>query len=221
MCNNCGKNLASYKSLWRHKKSCMSIPRSLPISEYGNGKREKVDDCIFNSINTHQRNSIPVVSKQYGGFIVEKDSKKQSFLDAIINGDIPKYNDLDSPIAKKRKLSVDPAEPSFLKEPKEKPILVTNHKPGLSFESPMSKVDATDEEDVESDTETIDITDLPAPPHQNVKFLPKTVEGLRRKFEDVMKKIAIKRKGGVPEKTCDRNEASCLSVRRVASTRRY
>ena len=191
----------------------MSIPRSLPISEYGNGKREKVDDCIFDSINSHQRNSIPVVSKQNGGFIVEKDGKKQSFLDAIINGDIPKYNDLDSPIVKKRKLSVDAAEPSFLKEPKEKPILVTNHKPGLSFEqfeSPMSKVDATDEEDVESDAETIDITDLPAPPHQNVKFLPKTVEGLRRKFEEVMKKIAIKRKGGVPEKTCDRNEAVFL-----------
>ena len=89
-CNNCGKNLSSYKSLWRHKKSCMSIPRSLPISEYGNGKREKVDDCIFDSINSHQRNSIPVVSKQNGGFIVEKDGKKQSFLDAIINGDIPK-----------------------------------------------------------------------------------------------------------------------------------
>ena len=211
-CNNCGKNLSSYKSLWRHKKSCKSIPRSLPISGYGNGKREKVDDRIFNSIDSHQRNSIPVVSKQNGGFIVEKDGKTQSFLDAIINGDIPKYNELDSPIVKKRKLSVDAAEPSFLKEPIEKPILVTNHKPGFSFkqfESPMSRADTTDEDDVESDTETIDITDLPAP-HQNVKFLPKTVEDLRRKFEEVMKKIAIKRKGSVPGKTCDRNEAVFL-----------
>ena len=141
---------------------------------------------------------------------MEKYGKKQSFLDAIINGDIPKYNELDSPIVKKRKLSVDAVEPSFLKEPIQKPILVTSHKPGFLFESPMSKADTTDEEEVKSDAETIDITDLPAPPHQNVKFLPKTVEGLRRSFEEVMKKIAIKRKGRVPEKTCDRNEAVFL-----------
>ena len=208
-CNNCGKNLSSYKSLWRHKKSCMSTPRSLPISEYGNAKREKIDDLIFNSIDSNQRNSIPVVSRRDGEFVVKKDGKMESFLDAIINGDIPKYNELDSPIVKKRKLSVDAVEPSFLKEPIQKPILVTNHKPGFLFESPMSKADTTDEEEVKSDAETIDIADLP-PPHQNVKFLPKTVEGLRRSFEEVMKKIAIKRKGRVPEKTCDRNEAVFL-----------
>ena len=71
-CNNCGKTLSSYKSLWRHKNSCMSIPRSLPISEYGNGKREKVDADIFNTIDPQHRNSIPVVSEQNGEFVVEK-----------------------------------------------------------------------------------------------------------------------------------------------------
>ena len=209
-CTDCGKNLATYHSLWRHKKSCKSIPRSLPVSEYGNGKREKGDERIFNNlIGSHQRNSIPVASKQNGGFMVEKDGKTESLLDAIINGSIPKYNELDRPIVKKRKLSVDAVEPSFLMEPIEKPILVTKHKPGFPFESPISKADTIDEDDVESDTETIDITDLPAP-HQNVKFLPKTVEDLRRKFEEVITKIAINRKGGVPEKTCDRNEAVFL-----------
>ena len=74
-CNNCGKNLSSYKSLWRHKKSCMSIPRSLAISEYGNGKHEKVDDRILNWIDSHQRNSIPLVSKRSGEFVVKKDGK--------------------------------------------------------------------------------------------------------------------------------------------------
>ena len=177
-CTDCGKNLATYHSLWRHKKSCKSIPRSLPVSDYGNGKREKGDERIFNNlIGSHQRNSIPVASKQNGGFMVEKDGKTESLLDAIINGSIPKYNELDRPIVKKRKLSVDAVEPSFLMEPIEKPILVTKHKPGFSFESPISKADTIDEDDVESDTETIDITDLPAP-HQNVKFLPKTVEDL-------------------------------------------
>ena len=192
-CDNCNKGFASYQSLWKHRQRCQ---RPSHYINYPVGDKQPVD--------------IPVVSKQNGRSIVENDGKTQSFLDAIINGDIPKYNELDSPIVKKRKLSVDAVEPSFLKEPIQKPMLVTNHKPGFSFESQMSKADTIDEDDVESDTETIDITDLPAPSHQNVKFLPKSVEGLRRNFEDVMKKIAIKRKGGVPEKTCDRNEAVFL-----------
>ena len=188
-CDNCNKGFASYQSLWKHRQRCQ---RPSHYINYPVGDKRPAD--------------IPVVSTQNGGFMVERDGKMQSLLDTIVNGDIPKYNEMDSPIVKKRKLSVDAAEPSFLKEPIEKPILVTNHKHGFPFESPMY---TTDEDDVESDTETIDITGLPSP-HQKVKFLPKTVECLRRKFEEVIKKIAIKRKGGVPEKTCDRNEAVFL-----------
>jgi len=92
-CGDCGKNLATYHSLWRHKKSCKSIPTSLSISEYGNDKREQVDDGIFNSINPHHRNSIPVVSEQNGGFVVEKDGKMQSLHNALTNPDIPKHLD--------------------------------------------------------------------------------------------------------------------------------
>ena len=109
MCNNCGKNLSSYKSLWRHKKSCMSIPRSLPISEHGNGKRGKVDDDdIFNTIDSHHRNSIPVVSEKNGRFVVEKDGKMQSLRDAFTNQDIPKYNELDKKIFQSK--SIFPAK---------------------------------------------------------------------------------------------------------------
>merc|ERR1712080_645444 len=61
--------------------------------------------------------------------------------------------------------------------------------------------------DDESDTETIDVDDLPPKHHHVVKFLPETVEDLRRR---ILKKIAINRKGGVPERTCDRKEAVFL-----------
>ena len=92
-CGDCGKNLATYHSLWRHKKSCKSIPTSLSISEYGNDKREQVDDGILNSINPHHRNRIPVVSEQNGRFVVEKDG---SISDIKILKGVDQYIDQES-----------------------------------------------------------------------------------------------------------------------------
>ena len=80
----------------------------MSISEYGNGKREKVDDDIFNSIDPHHRNSLPVVSEQNGGFVVEKDGKMQSLHDGFTNPDIPKYNELDKKIFQSK--SIFPAK---------------------------------------------------------------------------------------------------------------
>ena len=85
-CDNCNKGFASYQSLWKHRQRCQ---RPSHYINYPVGDKQPVD--------------IPVVSKQNERFIVENDGKTQSFHDAIINGDIPKYNELDSPIVKKRK----------------------------------------------------------------------------------------------------------------------
>ena len=59
---------------------------------------KKVDDGTFNSIDLHHRNSIPVVSEQNGGFVVENDGKMQSLHDGFTNSDVPKYNELDKKI---------------------------------------------------------------------------------------------------------------------------
>ena len=113
-CDRCAKKLSSYKSLWRHKRngicqlSCDNYGdvRDVAVNlthdrcrrsndSIGNSKREKIDDGIFNSIDPHHRNSIPVVSEQNGGFVVEKDGKIQSLHDVVTNPDISKYNELD------------------------------------------------------------------------------------------------------------------------------
>ena len=126
---------------------------------------------------------IPIVSKQNGKFVVEQGSKVQSLVDEIINDGIPKYKELDDPITKKRKLSVDTAVPSFSKESIEKPILFTSRKPDYLFEEVEEEVEkpmfiAADDDDEESIAETIDIDGLPPPPpHHIVKFLPETITG--------------------------------------------
>ena len=57
----------------------------------------------------------------------------------------------------------------------------------------------------DSDTDTeIDICDLPPP--SMVNFLPETVNGLRTRFAELIKKVSITRKSGEKEKTGDRNE---------------
>ena len=102
-CADCGKTLGTYHSLWRHKKSCKSTPRII---------ENKPDDFI--SYSTVSQSTIPIVSKQNDGrFIVEKTGKIQSLVDEIVNDGGTK--NLDSPVVKKRKLSMDAVEPSFLK----------------------------------------------------------------------------------------------------------
>ena len=64
-------------------------------------------------------------------------------------------------------------------------------------------------DDDQSDDGSIDISDLPPPP-RNVKFLPKTIAGLRSRFEIVLKKIALDRKYGQRETATDRNEVVFL-----------
>ena len=105
VCDTCNKKLSSYHSLWRHKLN--NICRSRGIDK-------KPDDRIFTSIDSHQQDVIPIVSKQNGRFIVEKDGKVQSLVDSLINDGISK--NLDGPLLKKRKVSTDVPGPSFLKE---------------------------------------------------------------------------------------------------------
>ena len=90
-CRKCGKQLASPQSLWNHRQRCMRDD----VSDGKGCKRpKKVDDGIFNSIDLHHRNSIPVVSEQNGEFVVERDGKMQSLHDGFTNSDVPKYNEL-------------------------------------------------------------------------------------------------------------------------------
>ena len=66
-----------------------------------------------------------------------------------------------------------------------------------------SLVDYSDDDDDESNDESIDILDLPTP--DNVKFLPTTIEGLRASFEELIKNITEDRKSGGHENTGNRN----------------
>ena len=105
-CDHCGTTFTRKSNLNRHKSSnrCKSSLKNVtssfsskaiarhniqtsPISRSGNGEREKLGDRIFSSI---ERNTIPVVSKQKGRFIVEKDGKVQSLMNEIINDGISK-----------------------------------------------------------------------------------------------------------------------------------
>ena len=73
-------------------------------------------------------------------------------------------------------------------------------------ESPPDYSD-TDNSDIDDDDD-VSIGDLPPP--DKVKFLPATIEGLRARFEELLKNIAVNRKSGGHEKTGDQNEAVFL-----------
>ena len=87
-------------------------------------------------------------------------------------------------------------------------------KPSTSFRTKECLVDYSDTDDEESpsdcssDDGTIDISDVPPP--DKVTFLPETIDGLRARFEKLLKNIAVNRKSGTCEKTADRNEVVFL-----------
>ena len=125
VCDTCNKKLSSYHSLWRHKQNNICQSRGID---------KKPGDRIFNSIDSLEQNVIPVVSKQNGRFVVEKDGKVQSLVNEIINDGISK--NLDEPVLKKRKVSTDATGPSFLKETLVelvKPRAVMNSDPDYTF----------------------------------------------------------------------------------------
>ena len=144
----------------------------------------------------------------------KRNPKVQALLDEIVNDGITyfeKKSDVPAPTTKKLKLENFENEtlPVISKKfPSIKPPPVPA--PSRTKESLVDYSDTDDEESASdySDDGTIDISDLPPP--DKVKFLPATITGLRARFEEVLKHIAVNRKSGEHEKAGDRNEAVFL-----------
>ena len=81
----------------------------------------------------------------------------------------------------------------------EKPVMIPDYTV-KEVEKPFA-----DESDSEDET-SIDISDIPPPSDTTTKFLPETVTGLRTRFEELLKKLTIKRKSGEKENASERNE---------------
>ena len=65
-CNNCGKSLSSYHSLWRHRKICRVKPKGLDLNDIiGNVKQRVVKGNVMSdsssSKNVRQKKILPPV----------------------------------------------------------------------------------------------------------------------------------------------------------------
>ena len=234
ICIQCGKPLASSQSLWNHKQRCKDTAERKRSRDIDGS--EKFDDPAFNSL--HQQNVIPTISKQSGIYQKKENPtiqaitppktnpKMQALIDSIVNDGITysqpslERNFEGVPTLKKIKLDsyendkppTHPLRDTSI-EIIEKPAVISKIFPLIDPPVPTPKkrlVDYSSDDDDESsdDDGTIDIHDLPPP--DKVKFLPTTIDGLRARFEELLKNIAIHRKSGGREKTGDRNETVFL-----------
>ena len=212
-CDQCGTIFTRKSSLRRHEKDRCAHGRASSITY--NAKpvnmdiSKRLEGSDYHKFDTFPKEemqitttTLPTLSEPKRKNVkieaMKKNPKVQALLDAVINDGIPVNKRLDEPI-----LKIAPSfnEPMFSSIPPlqetivllEKPIVIPDYK---EIEKPF---------DDESDSEDeIDISDLPPP--SVVNFLSETVNGLRARFEELIKKVSITRKSGEKEKTGDRNE---------------
>ena len=165
------------------------------------------------SVTSYPEISVASATKNPKIEAMKKNPKVQALLDAVINDGILENKSLNEPVSKKKKLS-STIEQSFNEPmtriscytaPPLKETIIEVEKPVVIPDYTVKEVEKpfADESDSEDET-SIDISDIPPPP--TAKFLPETVTGLRTRFEELLKKLAIKRKSGEKENTSERNE---------------
>ena len=191
ICSKCGKELANRHSLSRHKKNCQSDAVA------GIGQKRSASNC-FNEIPTFEG------SEFLPGKAKSKDTLAR--LERFVSRPLPRVvevprtnNNIQRTVT--MNLSAD-GEPSL----KKFKSVMEKSLPRLDVVQFSDSDDANDSSD---DDGTIDISDLP-PPDKEVKFLPATISGLRTRFAELLKHIAVVRKAGGQEKVGDRNEAVFL-----------
>ena len=155
---------------------------------------------------------IPIPIKLDNSMLRKKNPKIEALVDSIVNDGIHPasvkpaevFSDSNDIRPKKPRLftASDISPPLIIKDDTAQPK--PEYSDTVDEESPSDYSD-TDNNDIDDDDDDVTIDDLPTP--DNVKFLPATIEGLRARFEELIKNIAVNRKSGVYEKTGDRNEA--------------
>ena len=190
ICTHCGKSLASSQSLWNHKQRC-------------NCNAERV----AKSYSPYSSND-EIPTFEGSEFLPGKAKSKDTLarLERFVSRPLPRVvevprtnNNIQRTVT--MNLSAD-GEPSL----KKFKSVMEKSLPRLDVVQFSDSDDANDSSD---DDGTIDISDLP-PPDKEVKFLPATISGLRTRFAELLKHIAVVRKAGGQEKVGDRNEAVFL-----------
>ena len=216
-CNKCGTTFTRRYSLIRHhdRGRCKNA-RDGSLS----GEKENL-----NSLYSQQQKVIPTMSGEYDSHKVKKNPRFQTLVDEIINDGITYSQPPSSlgnfekaPALKKIKLASyedNTKTPPLLRETvvEKRPLSpVPLIDPPVTIPSVTKEYlpDYSDDDDQSSSSDdgTIDISDIPPP--DNVKFLPATIDGLRTRFEELLKNIAVLRKSGGHEKTGDRHETVFL-----------
>ena len=212
-CISCGKHLSSYHSLWRHKKSCK-----------GTGRMIEEEQPTYTTV-------IPTASgeESFHPKTIERNPKIQALVDEIVDNGITysqpslgnfEKTDVSTPALKKRKFdNLRNETPTILRESMieiEKPPRIMfkiptpsrTKKSLVDYSDTDDTEDTSDGEDDESDDGTIGISDIPPP--DKVEFMPETIDGLRARFEVVLKKIAINRSlVGVKKRRIETRLCSC------------
>ena len=165
---------------------------------------KRVSDQTSSAISGSGKWSKDVLTAQVNTTSDEKKNNPriQELVDEILNNGVTFTKPSDKSIEKTY-------------EPSMKRLKSTNKSEGENGDDTEESNDDTDEDDDDDydddDDESnsdMDISDLPSP--DKVKFLPATIDGLRARFSELVKKIAVDRKYGGCEKIAERNEAVFL-----------
>lgn len=188
-CAKCGKNLSSYKSLWRHRKSCSG---SL-------SPEVRVVHQTF-PVNTPYDTSIQTCSP-FPDVLKPKQKKSDPRIEALVNAIVnanPEDADGGNRISRKRKLLSEEDE-VFEKRHKLSQLEdKTPHKHGLCSiissipidERETSDSDDDDESSVNSDKEidySFTVNDIPI--HEKVVFLPREIDSLEKRFTTLFREF--------------------------------
>ena len=153
------------------------------------------------SVTSNPEISVVPATKNPKVEAMKKNPRVQALLEAVINDSsdhVERYIPFNESVAKIPSYTAPPLKETIIEV--EKPVMIPDYTV-KGVEKPFA-----DESDSEDET-SIDISDIPPPPPDTTtKFLPETVTGLRARFEELLKKLTIKRKSGEKEKTSERNE---------------
>ena len=181
-----GKRLSSYRSLWRHRKTCRSSTGPTQQFDFNADKIPSLGQKRPRAVEIPRFDVPPHKSGESSEF--PKNPKIQALLEEIVNDNtkdpIPSTTQA---IAKKALQSPVPTPRVFPPSPTPLVPLVPSMSPPPAAvmrinEDIVEYSDESDTDDSDNTTDSIDITDIKTP---NVKLLPATVAGLWDRFNDL------------------------------------